>query len=86
MTWPEVAAARRAAAVVIVPLGSREQHDRGMGLQTDTVRAVELAKLVAERLAQQVVITPSVSFGLSSTNGLPGHDHADAENAAAHRL
>jgi len=65
MTWPEVAAARQAAAVVIVPLGSCEQHGRGMALQTDTVRAVELAKLVAERLAPQVVITPSVSFGLS---------------------
>jgi creatinine amidohydrolase len=65
MTWPEVAAAPRATAVVIVPLGSCEQHGRGMALQTDTVRAVELAKLVAERLAPRVVITPPVSFGLS---------------------
>jgi len=48
MTWPEVAAARQAASVVIVPLGSCEQHGRGMALQTDTVRAVQLAKAMIE--------------------------------------
>jgi creatinine amidohydrolase len=73
MTWPEVAAAREAAAVVIVPLGSCEQHGRGMALQTDTVRAVELAKLVAQRLAPRVLVTPAVAFGLSEHHmGFPG--------------
>ncbi|GAA4588037.1 creatininase family protein [Planotetraspora phitsanulokensis] len=73
MTWPEVEAAREAAPLVIVPLGSCEQHGRGMALQTDTVRAVELAKLVAERMAPRAVIAPETTVGLSEHHmGFPG--------------
>jgi creatinine amidohydrolase len=73
MTWPEVAAARDVAPLVIVPLGSCEQHGRGMALQTDTVRAVELAKLVAERMAPSVLVAPETTVGLSEHHmGFPG--------------
>jgi creatinine amidohydrolase len=73
MTWPEVAMAREVAPLVIVPLGSCEQHGRGMALQTDTLRALEMAKLVAERMAPSVVIAPETTVGLSEHHmGFPG--------------
>lgn len=65
LTWPEVAELRPHAPVVIVPLGSCEQHGPGMALRTDTTRAEVVADLVARRLSPRVVVTPAIPVGVS---------------------
>jgi creatinine amidohydrolase len=61
LTWPE--AAGRAGAVLVVPLGSTEQHGPHLPLSTDTDVAVALAARVAGR--PDVLVAPAVPYGAS---------------------
>jgi len=61
LTWPE--AAGRAAAVLVVPLGSTEQHGPHLPLSTDTDMATALAGRIAGR--SDVVVAPALPYGAS---------------------
>ena len=65
LTTDEAAEAVRRSPLVIVPVGAQEQHGGGMAMSTDTVRAVGVADLVAERLAGRAVVAPVVPYGVS---------------------
>lgn len=69
-TWPEVdAAARR---VLLVPLGSTEQHGPHLPLTTDTVVATRLAELVHRQLPE-VGLAPAMPYGASGEHAhFPG--------------
>lgn len=60
MTWPEVAAT---APLLVVPLGSLEQHGPHLPLDTDTRIAVAVAAEVAERAG--AVLAPALAYGAS---------------------
>ncbi len=64
MTWPEVRVAVQDGRVVIIPLGSTEQHGLHLPLDTDTNSVLEISKQVASRTG--AVVTPPLSFGWSS--------------------
>lgn len=49
--------------VVLVPLGSTEQHGPHLPLDTDTRIAVALAEAAAARLGPPVVVAPAVPYG-----------------------
>jgi mycofactocin precursor peptide peptidase len=66
-TWTEVAA-HRGAALLVVPVGSYEQHGPHLPLDTDTLIACALAAPLSQR--SDVVVAPPVSFGASG-------EHAD---------
>ena len=80
-SWPEVAA-MDGRAVLIVPVGSVEQHGPHLPLDTDTRVAVELSHRVARALASagggedgrrpalSAVVAPAVAYGASG-------EHAD---------
>jgi len=60
--WPDIPD----AAVVLVPVGSTEQHGPHLPFDTDTVIADAVARRVAELLGNtKVVVAPSVSYGSS---------------------
>jgi len=60
-TWPQAAASRR---LLLVPLGSTEQHGPHLPLGTDTVVAVALAeRLAAAR--RDAVVAPALPYGSS---------------------
>lgn len=63
LTWPEVTA-RADGAVLVVPVGSCEQHGPHLPLTTDTDIAVGIAAGVRDRLPQ-VVVGPPVTLGSS---------------------
>ena len=65
LTWPEAQAAFAAAEVVLIPLGSNEQHGPGMTLATDITLATAVAARLAERLRPRALVAPSLPFGLS---------------------
>jgi mycofactocin system creatininase family protein len=67
-TWPEVAATNR-SGLLVVPLGSLEQHGPHLPLDTDTRIALELAHRLS-RLRPDVVLAPPVPYGASG-------EHAD---------
>jgi mycofactocin system creatininase family protein len=51
--------------LVLVPVGSIEQHGPHLPLDTDTVIAVAVAEAVAARLDGDVLVAPAVSYGSS---------------------
>ena len=70
LTWPE--ASGRSDAVLVVPLGSTEQHGPHLPLSTDT----DIAGALCERLAalrSDVLLAPAVAYGASGEHaGFPG--------------
>jgi len=76
--WPEVAALG-GACLLVVPVGSLEQHGPHLPLDTDTRIAVALARrLAADR--SHLVVGPAVPFGARGEHAdfpgtlLLGHD------------
>lgn len=69
-TWPEVPAAGR--ALLVVPLGSTEQHGPHLPLSTDTLVAVALADGLAGHRSD-VVVAAAMPYGASGEHaGFPG--------------
>jgi mycofactocin system creatininase family protein len=60
-TWPDVDGR---APVVVVPLGSVEQHGRHLPLTTDTAIAAAVAEAVVPQLAG-AVLAPALAYGAS---------------------
>lgn len=70
MTWKEIEAAYKEDPVVIVPLGSMEEHGPH-SLTGDFMASTELAKRVAEKTG--ALYTPTIPFGNSEYfRGYPG--------------
>jgi creatinine amidohydrolase len=66
MTWPEVAALAAGNAVVVVPVGTVEQHGPHLPLDTDNRIAEGFAIAAVDRCAPgTAVVGPTVPFGLS---------------------
>jgi len=70
LTWPEVDG--HTEAVIVVPVGSTEQHGPHLPLSTDTDIAVALARGLAER-RPGVMVAPALPYGASGEHaGFPG--------------
>ena len=61
LTWPEV----DGRPLVLVPVGSIEQHGPHLPLDTDTTIAVAVAEAIAIELGGDVVVAPPLSYGSS---------------------
>jgi creatinine amidohydrolase len=65
LTSPEVAALDRDRTVLILPLGSVEQHGNHLPLGTDTLLAHSVSLAAAERLNGKVAVLPPPWYGFS---------------------
>jgi len=63
MTSPEVAALQKRSDLVIIPIGSLEQHGHHMPIGTDIINGVERAKLIAQE--RDVLVAPVLMVGQS---------------------
>lgn len=66
MTWPDVAAAAKADAPVIVPLGATEQHGPHLPLGADTIQGIDMCRRAAAVLqgeGKRLVVGPAIPFG-----------------------
>ena len=71
LTWPEIGR-RAAGCLLVLPLGSTEQHGPHLPLSTDTDIALELARRLAA-VRPDVLIAPAVPYGSSGEHaGFPG--------------
>jgi creatinine amidohydrolase len=71
MSWKEVEEALERTDMVIIPVGSIEQHGKHLPLGTDTYGAIEASKLIAQKA--EVLVAPAVLAGLSEHHmGFPG--------------
>ncbi|MDX6232135.1 MAG: mycofactocin precursor peptide peptidase [Nocardioidaceae bacterium] len=60
-TWPEV----DGRPLVLVPVGSIEQHGPHLPLDTDTTIAVAVAEAVAAEQGGEALVAPAISYGSS---------------------
>lgn len=68
MTWPEVEEALKSTDIVIIPVGSTEQHGTHLPLGSDTIQGTDIAKQVIEKMAGEgvtVCAAPTIPFGVS---------------------
>jgi len=74
MTWPEVKERLEESDIAIVVVGSFEAHGPHLPLETDTAHTWEIAKMAAEKVADEVkpVIVPAIPFGVTSLMSYPG--------------
>ncbi|MEW6262414.1 MAG: creatininase family protein [Thermodesulfobacteriota bacterium] len=79
MTWPEVKRSRDGGKVVIlIPVGSVEQHGYHLPLGTDSLLAIRIAEDAARRT--EALVTPPLWFGWSPHHlALPGSLSVRAE-------
>jgi creatinine amidohydrolase len=66
LSAPQIDALDRERTVVVLPVGSVEQHGRHMPLGTDTLLAQSVALAAAERLAPRVAVLPPPWYGFSA--------------------
>jgi mycofactocin system creatininase family protein len=62
MTWPEAGQRTLSGAVLLLPVGSTEQHGPHLPLTTDTDIAVAIAMGAAE-CRDQLVVAPALAYG-----------------------
>lgn len=66
LTWPEAEELGKQSDVLgLIPTGALEQHGPHLPLGTDFLAAGALARAVADRLPRPVVVTPTLTAGLS---------------------
>ncbi len=73
MTWPEVERARDGVELVLLPIGSIEQHGPNTSLDTDLVICEDLSLRLAERFHPRLLVAPTMPYGMSTYHmGFPG--------------
>lgn len=71
MTWTDIRDYLRTDDMVIIPIGSTEQHGPHMPLGTDWLAALDMARMISSRTG--VVVAPVVQAGYSAYHfGFPG--------------
>jgi creatinine amidohydrolase len=64
-TWPEVREAVAGERVVVLPVGTIEQHGPHLPLITDVLTATEMSRLAVERIPEEAVLMPSVFYAFN---------------------
>jgi len=75
MPWPQVEAAAKRGATVLLPVGIIEEHGPHLGLGVDTYAAYLVAVKAKEKLAGsglELLITPPQYWGISPATGIFG--------------
>lgn len=63
LTWPEINEAVDLEKVVVLPLGSTEQHGYHLPLDVDTKRASSVVEEAARRALESMLVLPPVAYG-----------------------
>lgn len=73
LAWPDAEKAIADEKVVLIPLGSVEQHGPHLPLDTDTVTAYEVCKKIGQKIPKAVVVMPPVYYTPAEISmGFPG--------------
>jgi creatinine amidohydrolase len=73
LSVPQIEALDREGTMVLLPIGSVEQHGRHLPVGTDTMLASQVAIAAAKRFPNNVAVLPSPWYGLSPHHmGFPG--------------
>src|SRR5262249_23459699 len=62
LTWPEVNDAVTAGKVILIPVGSIEQHGPHLPIDTDSYIATALCQEVARRSGELILAAPAIAY------------------------
>lgn len=83
MSWTEVADALKETDIIILPIGSVENHGPHLPLGTDSLKVAYQAQKVAEKCAKEgikVLVAPLIPFGIAPHHmGFPGSITLESE-------
>jgi creatinine amidohydrolase len=64
-TWPEIREAAAQKRVVVLPVGTVEQHGPHLPLVTDVLTATEVSRRAVEQMAREAVLMPPVYYAFN---------------------
>lgn len=65
LSWPELHEIRDLVEMVLIPVGSNEQHGPNLALRMDSAGAFEFARRASARMAPRLIVAPAVPWGVS---------------------
>lgn len=65
LSWPEVAAIRDKVEVVLIPVGSNEQHGPNLALKMDITGATQFCNRASAMAYPKLMVAPSMPWGVS---------------------
>lgn len=65
LTWPEVNDAVELGKVILLPVGSTEQHGPHLPLDVDNVIAENVCLAAARRAPDKILVAPTISYGFN---------------------
>lgn len=65
LSWPELDEIRDEVEVVLIPVGSNEQHGPNLALSMDIVGATEFCRRASEMVYPRALVAPSMPWGVS---------------------
>ena len=65
LTWPEIREAAREGRVILLPVGSTEQHGPHLPLEVDNFLCREVCEGAARLAAGEALVMPQVSYGFN---------------------
>lgn len=80
-TWPELKERVDDQPVVLLPVGSVEDHGHHLPLKTDNFFTTTLCERVAERIAEEVLVMPLIPYGFNYHHSadFPGTIHVEGQ-------
>ncbi|HEU4753107.1 MAG TPA: creatininase family protein [Armatimonadota bacterium] len=64
-TWPELREAAAENRVVVIPVGTIEQHGPHLPLSTDCITSREISRLVVEQVPEEALLMPQVYYSFN---------------------
>jgi creatinine amidohydrolase len=81
LTWPEINEAAEAGKVVLLPIGSTEQHGHHLPLDTDNFLASSICLEAAKRDPRNLLVMPTIPYGYNEhAQDFPGTIHVTYEH------
>jgi creatinine amidohydrolase len=64
-TWPEIKQAVAQERVIVLPVGTVEQHGPHLPLVTDVLTSTELSRIAVSRIPEEAILMPSVYYSFN---------------------
>jgi creatinine amidohydrolase len=64
-TWPELNEAAKAQKVVVIPVGTTEQHGHHLPLSVDCVTSGEMSRMAVERVPGAAILMPQIWYSFN---------------------
>ena len=81
LTWPEINEAALAGKVVLLPIGSTEQHGHHLPLDTDNFLATGMCLEAGRRSPRDILVMPNIPYGYNEHGqDFPGTIHVTYEH------